>query len=69
MARTGQFLGPTQVFGAPLAIVHPPDNNVVKSRYHPSLIAGDYTEEQMRDMQDEINALLAVLQIIGNLPA
>lgn len=70
MARTGQFLGPTQTFGAPLAIVKPADNNVTSSRYHPALLDPSLklTEDQMRDMQNEINELYRTLQLGRDLP-
>lgn len=70
MVRSGQFLGPSQVFGAPLAIVKPPDNDVTKSRYHPSLLDPSLklTEDQMRDLQNEINELYRTLQLGRDLP-
>ena len=70
MARVGSFLGPTQTFGAPLSVIKPPDNNVAASRFHPALMDPKLhlTEQEMRDLQDEINGLYAVLRIGADLP-
>lgn len=69
-ARQGSFLGPTQNYGAPLSVIKPPDNNVASSRYHPSLMDPSLhlSEQQMRDLQDEIMGLYAVLQTGAALP-
>lgn len=71
MARVGSFLGPTQVFGAPLSLVLPPDNNVSKSRYDPALQDPSLklTDQQKSDLQDEIDQLYAALQVGRDLPA
>lgn len=70
MARVGQFLGPSEVFGAPLAIVKPPDNNVAKSRFAPQLLdpALGLDEARMSELNQEINELFRVLQIGRDLP-
>ena len=70
MARVGGFLGPSEGYGAPLSVVHPPDNDVSKSRYHPSLLDPKLKldEERMRELQDEILALFAALRIARDLP-
>ena len=66
----GQFLGPTEIYSTPVNLVHPPDNDVAKSRYHPSLLDPRYelTEEQQRELQDQIDELFAVLRIIREMP-
>jgi len=70
VARVGQFLGPTEVYGAPLAIAHPADNNVAGSRYHPLLLDPklNLDEQQMSDMQQQIMELFRVLQLGRDLP-
>lgn len=70
MARVGSFLGPTLVYGAPLSIVHPSDNNVAGSQYHPSLRdpSLNLTDKQMYDLQQEINELYRTLQLSQDLP-
>ena len=70
MARIGQFLGPSEVYSAPLSVIHPADNNVSKSNFHPSLLDPKLKldDERMRELQNEINALLAVLKMARELP-
>ena len=70
MARSGSFLGPSEIFGVPLSVVHPPDNNVAGSQFHPLLRdpALGLDDERMREMQKEIMGLLSVLQITRDLP-
>lgn len=60
MARAGSFSGPTFQFGAPLEIVHPPDNQF--PLYDPEIegLAGATPEERAK-LQAELDALFAVL--------
>lgn len=70
MARIGSFMGPSQVFGMPLSVVKPPDNQVAGSQFHPSLRdpALGLDEARMRELQDEILSLYRTLQIGRDLP-
>jgi len=65
MARTGQYSGPTELYGVPLSVIHPPDNDVQSSKYFsglkdPSL---NLTEEQMNDLQQQILELTALMKL------
>lgn len=70
MARIGSFLGPEEVYGRPLSVVHPKDNNVTKSRFHESLLDPKLklTDERRRELQDEILELLAILKLARDFP-
>lgn len=70
MARIGQFIGPTEAYSAPLNVIHPPDNNIAKSSYHPSLLDPKLKldEKRQRELQEEILALMAVLKMARDLP-
>lgn len=70
MARIGSFLGPTQIYGAPLSVVHPPDNNVASSRYNQALMDPNLNldEATRRDLQAQIDELTAVLKTGRDLP-
>lgn len=63
--RTGSFSGQTFEWNAPLSIVHPPDNIIMGSQYHPTLRAkmNQYTEEQLRDLEEQIRELESVMRI------
>lgn len=62
--RVGQFSGPTFEWTAPLSSVHPKDNVISGSQYHESIRdRTDLTAEQMRDLEDQIRELEAVLRI------
>ena len=65
MARVGSFSGQTFEWNAPLSIVHPPDNVIKGSQYHPSLRAkmNELTQEQLDDLEEQIRELEAVLRI------
>lgn len=65
MARVGQFAGRTFEWNSPLAVVHPPDNQIKGYQYHPTLRAkmNQYTEEQLRDLEEQIRELEAVMRI------
>lgn len=64
MARSGQFSGGGQLFGQPLTVVHPPDNNVDAARYAPELLDPSLklTESQRERLQERINELYGVLR-------
>jgi hypothetical protein len=66
-ARVGEFSGPTFEWTAPLNAVHPTDNIVSGSQFHEMLRARqqaeNLTDEQMRDLEDQIRELEAVLRI------
>ncbi len=64
MARQGQFTGPTFEWNAPLSVVHPPDNLVKDTQYHENLrqVIGDFTAEQLLDLEQQIRELEAVLR-------
>lgn len=59
MARVGNFSGPNFVFGAPLSIIHPKDNKF--PLYEAALDRTHLTDEQKRELQDEIEELTGAL--------
>lgn len=65
--RVGEFSGPTFQWTAPLNAVHPIDNVFSGSQFHEMLrarqAAEGLTDEQMRDLEDQIRELEAVLRI------
>ena len=65
--RVGQFSGPTFEWTAPINAVHPTDNIVSGSQFHEMLrarqTAEGLTDEQMRDLEEQIRELEAVLRI------
>lgn len=62
--RVGQFSGPTFEWTAPLSTVHPVDNIISGSQWHESIRdRDDLTDEQLRDLEDQIRELEAVLRI------
>jgi hypothetical protein len=67
MPRSGQFAGMTHVYGQPLAVVKPPDNNVAKGRYSAELdkFAADHklTAREKDDLQRQIEELYSVWQM------
>ena len=67
MPRQGQFSGATHVYGQPLSVVKPPDNNVAKYRYSAELeqYAKDHklTQREKDELQRQIEELYAVWQI------
>ena len=64
MARMGSFTGGGQLYGQPLSIVHPPDNNVDAARYSAALLDPSLklTESQREDLQERVNELYGVLR-------
>jgi hypothetical protein len=64
MARVGQFFGTTISFGEPLAIVHPPDNDVARAQFDEELWNEDLSLDVMQQLQDELNDLYGLL-ILG----
>jgi hypothetical protein len=70
MARQGSFIGPTAVYGTPLSTVQPADNVINRSPYYPGLLDPKLklTDDQRRQLNDEINALAAILRIARDLP-
>ena len=64
MARTGSFSGGGQLFGAPIAVVHPPDNNVDAVRYAPELLdpSLQLTEQQREELQARVDELYGTLR-------
>lgn len=69
MARSGQFSGMTHVYGQPLAVVKPPDNNVAGARYSAAVakFAADYnlTQAEKDDLQRQVEELYSVWKIAG----
>lgn len=65
--RVGQFSGPTFEWTAPLSSVHPINNVISGSQFHETLrarqIAEGLTDEQMRDLEEQIRELEAVMRI------
>ena len=63
--RVGQFSGQTFEWQAPLSIVHPPDNQIRGYQFHESLRSkmGQYTEEQLWELESQIRELEAVLRV------
>jgi hypothetical protein len=64
MARMGSFSGGGQLFGQPIAVVHPPDNNVQAARYAPELLdpSLQLTEQQREELQQRVDELYGVLR-------
>ncbi len=64
MARSGSFSGGGQLYGQPMAVIHPPDNNVDASRYAPELLdpSMQLTEEQKEELQERIDELYGVMR-------
>ena len=64
MARTGSFSGGGQVFGTPMSIVHPPDNNVDAARFAPGLHDPSLklTDAQREELQSQIDDLYGALR-------
>lgn len=64
MARRGSFSGGGQVYGEPLSVVHPPDNNVDSARYASELLdpSLQLTEQQREDLQQQIDDLYGVMR-------
>lgn len=60
----GQFSGGNKLYGAPLSIVHPPDNNVDAARYAPELLDPSLKlkEKQREELQDRIDELYGVMR-------
>ncbi len=69
MARIGSFGGATEVYGQPISVIHPPDNNVTKSRYHDLIRSNDLylTQKERDDLQAQTLELLGLLQLARNL--
>ncbi len=69
MARTGQYSGATHVYGQPLSVVKPPDNNVMKGRYSAELekYAADnrLTQREKDELQRQIEELYSTWKIAG----
>lgn len=67
MPRMGQFSGATHVYGQPLSIVKPPDNNVTKGRYSREVLRysreHNLTRAQRDALQRQINELYAILSV------
>ncbi len=65
MARIGSFSGQTFEWNRPLSIVHPPDNKINGYQFHESLREhmGDYTAEELRDLEEQIRELEALMRM------
>jgi hypothetical protein len=67
MPRSGEFAGMTHVYGQPLSVVKPPDNNVAGARYSAALVkyAADnkLTQREKDDLQRQIEELYSVWKI------
>ena len=62
MARVGSFSPSTFIPGAPLAVVHPADNNF--PQYDPEVAAlNDVTEADRVKLQQQIDELTAALSL------
>lgn len=62
--RVGQFSGPTFEWTAPLSSVHPINNIISGSQFHELLNKETgLTEEEIRDLEDQIRELEAVMRI------
>jgi hypothetical protein len=64
MARMGSFSGGNKIFGQPIAVIHPPDNNVDAARYAPELLdpSLQLTQEQKDELQARVDELYGVLR-------
>lgn len=64
MARSGSFSGGGSLYGQPLAVIHPPDNNVDAARYAPDLLDPSLklTEAELEELQDQIDELTGVMR-------
>lgn len=64
MARIGSFSGGGDLYGRPLSIVHPKDNNVDGARYSEVLRSASLklTDVQRDDLQREIDDLFNALR-------
>jgi hypothetical protein len=64
MARMGSFAGGGNLYGEPLSIIHPPDNNVDAARYAPELLDKSLklTEAQREELQKQVDELYGVLR-------
>lgn len=71
MARIGAFSGPSEVYGDPLTVVHPPDNNVDAARFHQALLdpSLQLTEAQKADLQQQILELSALMRLGRDTPS
>lgn len=66
MARSGQFQGPSDLYGEPLSFVYPRDGlkGFEKARYSPGLLAKKGLTDAERDrLQDEIDELIATAKL------
>lgn len=67
MARSGEFSGATHVYGQPLSVVKPPDNDFTKGRYSTDLTRyardNNLTQEQQDDLQQQIEELYDVWRV------
>lgn len=60
MARVGSFAGPNFYVGAPLSVVHPPDNQF--PQFDQEILAQEgLTPEEMREIQQEVDEITATL--------
>jgi hypothetical protein len=61
----GTFGGATESYGDPVAFVHPVDNDFNKARFSEPVLDPrmKLTDEQMRDLQQEIDDLNFTLQM------
>ena len=64
MARIGSFSGGGELFGRPMSVVHPRDNNVDGARYSDALRDATLklTEAQRDELQREIDDLFGALR-------
>lgn len=65
MARIGTFTGPSFEWRKPLSIVHPVDNKINGYQFHESLRLNmdQYTAEELRDLEQQIRELEAVMRM------
>lgn len=72
MARSGQFVGPSEVYGEPLSFVYPPDGlkGFERARYAPGLLDPKLklTDAERDRLQAEIEELLGTAKLTESLP-
>lgn len=64
--RVGSFAGPTEAFGLPLQLVHPPDNKF--PRFDPEIEALNISDEEKAKLQAEAEALFGALVVGRDTP-
>jgi hypothetical protein len=71
VARSGQFQGPSDLYGEPLSFIYPRDGlkGFEKARYSPGLLKVKNLTDAERDrLQAEIDELIATAKLSEQLP-